>query len=163
MGEVLLRRRLEDRAIEARVRSAGLMAGGSPATEAAVEVMAEVGLDLAGHRSRQITRSVVEMADLVVTMTRQHLIELTLMAPDAWPRIFQIRDLVGRAEAVGRRPADMTIGDWLLKVGEGRTRAGILAASLSDDITDPIGQSMSVYERTRDDLDDLLTRLADLL
>lgn len=163
MGEVLLRRRLEEREIEARVRSAGLMAGGSPATDPAIEVMAAVGLDLSDHRSRQITRAVVQMADLVVTMTRQHIIELTLMAPDAWPRMFQIRDLLRRAEAVGRRSPEMAFADWLVAVGEGRTRAGILAASLSDDIADPIGQSNSVYERTRDDLDELLTRLADLV
>jgi protein-tyrosine phosphatase len=162
MGELLLRRRLEERGIDARVRSAGLMAGGSPATDPAVEMMAAVGLDLAGHRSRQVTGAVIELADLVVTMTRQHLIELTLMAPDAWPRMFQIRDLVRRAEALGRRPEEMAFADWVVEVGDGRTRAGILAASLSEDIADPIGQSNSVYERTRDDLDDLLTRLADL-
>jgi hypothetical protein len=51
----------------------------------------------------------------------------------------------------------------LENVGDGRTRSGILAASLSDDIADPIGQSDAVYERTRDELDELLTCLAELL
>jgi protein-tyrosine phosphatase len=139
------------------------MPGGSPATDPAIEVMAAVGLDISRHRSRQITEAVVGLADLVVTMTRQHLIELTLMAPDAWPRMFQIRDLVRRAQPVGPRPPEQSFEEWLEKVGDGRTRSGILAASLSDDIADPIGQSDAVYERTRDELDELLTRLAELL
>jgi hypothetical protein len=96
-------------------------------------------------------------------MTRQHLIELTLMAPDAWPRMFQIRDLVRRAQPVGARPPGESFEEWLENVGDGRTRSGILAASLSDDIADPIGQSDAVYERTRDELDELLTCLAELL
>ncbi len=163
MGEALLKHRLDERGIDSRVKSAGLMPGGSPATDPAIEVMAAVGLDISRHRSRQITESVVGLADLVVTMTRQHLIELTLMAPDAWPRMFQIRDLVRRAQPVGARPPEVRFEEWLEKVGDGRTRAGILAASLSDDIADPIGQSEAVYERTRDELDELLTRLAELL
>jgi protein-tyrosine phosphatase len=163
MGEALLKQRLEERGIDSRVRSAGLMPGGSPATDPAIEVMAAVGLDISRHRSRQVTQSVVDLADLVVTMTRQHLIELTLMAPDAWPRMFQIRDIVRRAEPVGARLPEAPFEEWLDVVGEGRTRSGILAASLSDDIADPIGQPVSVYERTRDELDELLTRLAALL
>ncbi|MDQ1428912.1 MAG: protein-tyrosine phosphatase [Acidimicrobiaceae bacterium] len=163
MGEALLKRRLGERGIDSRVKSAGLMPGGSPATDPAIEVMAAVGLDISRHRSRQITEAVVGLADLVVTMTRQHLIELTLMAPDAWPRMFQIRDLVRRAQPVGPRPPEQSFEEWLEKVGDGRTRSGILAASLSDDIADPIGQSDAVYERTRDELDELLTRLAELL
>jgi protein-tyrosine phosphatase len=163
MGEALLKHRLGERGIDSRVKSAGLMPGGSPATDPAIEVMAAVGLDISRHRSRQITEAVVGLADLVVTMTRQHLIELTLMAPDAWPRMFQIRDLVRRAQPVGPRPPEQSFEEWLEKVGDGRTRSGILAASLSDDIADPIGQSDAVYERTRDELDELLTRLAELL
>jgi protein-tyrosine phosphatase len=163
MGEALLKRRLDERGIDSRVKSAGLMPGGSPATDPAIEVMAAVGLDISRHRSRQITDSVLGLADLVVTMTRQHLIELTLMAPDAWPRMFQIRDLVRRAQSLGARPPGESFEEWLENVGDGRTRSGILAASLSDDIADPIGQSDAVYERTRDELDELLSCLAELL
>ncbi len=113
MGEALLRRRLDERGIDAVVTSAGLLRGGAPATEAAVEAMAAEGLDISGHRSRQVTPELIAEADLVVAMARQHLIEMTLMAPDAWPRMFQAVDLVRRGEEAGRRPEEQSFADWL--------------------------------------------------
>lgn len=160
MGEALFQRRLDERAVEAHVGSAGFLAGGVPATETAIEVMAADGLDISEHRSRQVSPYLLDEADLVVTMARQHLIELTLMAPRALPRMFQLVDLVRRAEKGGPRRVDEPLDGWLAKVAEGRTRPSILSASLSDDISDPIGQSAAVYERTRKQLDDLFTRLA---
>ncbi len=163
MAEVLLQRRISDRSGAAEVSSAGLLDGGAPATDLAIETMAAEGLDLTAHCSRRVTTSLLDQSDLVITMTRQHLIELTLMAPDSWPRIFQLVDLVRRAELVGPRRPEQPFGAWLEVVGEGRTRAGMLASSLSDDVADPVGQSAAVYKRTREHLDDLLTRLAALL
>jgi len=163
MGEALLRRRLDERGVKAEVSSAGLMDDGTPATEPAVEAMAAVGLDISEHRSRRATPDIVQAADLVVTMTRQHLIELTLLVPDAWPKMFQIRDLLHRAEQVGPRRPGESMAEWLAVVGEGRTRSGILAANLSDDIADPIGQPALAYKRTAHELDELLTRLAGLV
>ncbi len=163
MGEALLQRRLDERGAAALVGSAGFLSGGAPPTEPAIEAMAAEGLDISEHRSRQLTPDLVEEADLVVTMTRQHLVELTLMVPDAWPRMFQARDLVRRAELAGRRPPEQPFADWLAAVGEGRTRAGILSASLSDDVADPVGLPDSAYDATKQLLDDLLTRLAALV
>jgi protein-tyrosine phosphatase len=163
MAEALFQRRLDQRGLPAVVTSAGLLDGGAPATRPAVEVMAEVGLDISRHRSRQVTRDQVERADLVVTMARQHLIELTLMMPDAWPRMFQVRDLLRRAETVGPRPPGQPMGAWLAAVGDGRTRSGLLTANLSDDVDDPIGQPVAAYERTRQELDELFSGLARLL
>jgi protein-tyrosine phosphatase len=160
MGEALLQRRLDERGVDAAVTSAGLLPGGSPATELAIETMAGGGLDISAHLSRQVTPYLIDEADLVVAMARQHLIEVTLMAPDAWPRMFQAVDLVRRAEGVGPRPEDQSFADWLAAIGEGRTRSGILGASLSDDVADPVGQSAAVYNRTKELLDDLMTRLA---
>lgn len=160
MGEALFQRRLDERELAVHVGSAGFLPGGAPATETAIEVMAADGLDIAGHCSRQVSPYLVDEADLVVTMTRQHLIELTLMVPDALPRMFQLVDLVRRAEKFGPRRLDESLVAWLASVAEDRTRQSILAASLSDDVSDPIGQSAAVYERTRKQLDDLFTRLA---
>jgi protein-tyrosine phosphatase len=163
MAEALLRRRLEERGVAAEVASAGLLPGGAPATEPAIEVMASEGLDLSGHVSRQVSPYLLDEVDLVVTMTRQHLIELTVMAPDAWPRMFQVVDLVRRAEQVGPRRPGESLSQWLATVGIDRTRSGILAARLSDDVADPVGQSAGVYKRTKEQLDDLMTRLAAVL
>jgi protein-tyrosine-phosphatase len=96
-------------------------------------------------------------------MTRQHVIELALLVPDDWQRVFQLRDLVRRAEAVGRRTPGRPLDAWLAVVGAGRTRSGLLKGRLDDDIADPVGGPRSGYEQTRRILDDLLTRLAELL
>ncbi len=163
MAEALLRRRLDERGVAARVSSAGLLLGGAPPTQPAIDTMAEAGLDISGHVSRQVTPTLIGEADLVVTMTRQHVIELTLMAPDAWPRMFQVLDLVRRAEKVGPRPPGEPPADWLVAVGDGRTRSGLLAASLNDDVADPVGQPTAAYHRTKELLDDLMTRMAALI
>lgn len=163
MAEVLLRRRLAERGVSATVRSAGLMPGGVPPADEAIAAMAAAGLDLSGRRSHQVSGPIIESADLIIAMTRQHIVELTLITPDAWAKMFQIRDLVRRAELLGARPPAQSLGDWVAAVGEGRSRAAILTSSLTDDVADPIGQPAPVYERTAQLLDDLLTRLVRLL
>ncbi|MEM6394376.1 MAG: low molecular weight protein arginine phosphatase [Planctomycetota bacterium] len=56
-----------------RVASAGVSAmDGSAASEQAVEVMAERGVDLSGHASRGLTVEMVRGADVVYTMTGAH-------------------------------------------------------------------------------------------
>lgn len=163
MAEALFRRRLAERGIRAQVSSAGLLPGGAPATEPAIETMIADGLDISEHVSRQVTAELLEASHLIITMTRHQLVELTLMAPTAWPCMFQIRDLVRRAEQVGPWPPTEPFADWLRALGRGRSRANLLSAPLSDDVEDPIGQSAAVYERTKRLLDDLLTRLAALV
>jgi protein-tyrosine phosphatase len=163
MAEALLQARLAERGTDVRVGSAGLLSGGSPPTEPAIEAMAKVGLDISGHVSRQVSPWLIDETDLVITMTRQHLIDLALMVPEALPRMFQLVDLVQRGEQHGPRQPGESLAEWLAAVGTGRGRADILAARMSDDVADPIGQSAGVYERTRRQLDDLFSRLATLL
>jgi protein-tyrosine-phosphatase len=55
------------------VTSAGLSAvTGSPAMPEAVTVAGEFGLDLSGHRARQLTGELLDGADLVLVMTAGH-------------------------------------------------------------------------------------------
>ena len=56
------------------VTSAGTGAReGEPASEYSVEVAAREGVDLAAHRSRRATATLVKQADLVLVMERSHL------------------------------------------------------------------------------------------
>lgn len=75
MAAALLARALEEAGHpEIEVESAGIGAWeGAPASEGAYLVLLEQGLDLSGHRARLLTRSVVEDADLILTMGRGHL------------------------------------------------------------------------------------------
>ena len=72
MAAAILQQRLAERGVDARVTSAGTMPWSSGATGPAVEVMREHGLDISGHENRQMTRELVEEADLVLGMTRDH-------------------------------------------------------------------------------------------
>jgi protein-tyrosine phosphatase len=55
------------------VMSAGLAAHrGAPASPETIELLDEDGIDLRGHESQMLTRTLVEQADRVVTMTRSH-------------------------------------------------------------------------------------------
>jgi protein-tyrosine phosphatase len=57
--------------------SAGLAAAdGDPAARAGVAVAARAGLDLASHRSRQLTPGLAASADLILAMGSAHLAEL---------------------------------------------------------------------------------------
>jgi protein-tyrosine-phosphatase len=163
MAEVLLRRRLDERGVSARVSSAGFLEPGLPAMEDAVATMAESGYDLSDHRSRTVSVEIVNQADVVIVMSREHAIELAVMVPEAWSRFFQIRDLVRRVESTGSHRRGRPSAIWLEEVGSGRTRAGFLASNREDDIPDPVGQPREQFEQTKWLLDEMFTKLADFL
>ncbi len=55
------------------VQSAGTLGlWGMPASELAVEVAAEHGIDLTAHRSQGLTRTLLSQCDLVLCMAREH-------------------------------------------------------------------------------------------
>ena len=76
-----------------QTRSAGTGAlDGVPASDLAVRVAAEAGLDLHTHRARAVTRDMVEGAALVLAMTRAHAEALRRLAPAAAPRVHELCD-----------------------------------------------------------------------
>lgn len=74
MAEGLIRARLDrDGAAEVHVESAGTWAqAGVPATDDAVLVMAERGIDITAHRAREVGPGMLAAADLVLVMTAGH-------------------------------------------------------------------------------------------
>jgi protein-tyrosine phosphatase len=83
MAEVLAREVLQDRQ-GVSVASAGVFAGdGNAATPEAVEAMRAMGLDLSPHRSRGLTRQMIDEADQVYTMTASHRRAVLDLVPDA--------------------------------------------------------------------------------
>lgn len=95
MAETLLRELLRDRLGSedaVRVLSAGVAAGvGSGASPQAVEVMGKRGLDLTGHSSRPLDDAVMNVADLVLTMTRGHRAAILAAWPDKHDRVHTLR------------------------------------------------------------------------
>jgi protein-tyrosine phosphatase len=90
MAEALLRARLAGRA-RTTVESAGLAAlVGRPADPIACELLAERGIDLSGHRARQLTPELLSRADLVLVMEAGHQRELERLMPSARGRVQRI-------------------------------------------------------------------------
>ncbi len=68
--------------------SAGLAApDGAPASDEAVQVLREEGIDLRSHRSRPVTGRLVDTADLVVVMTAAHRREVLCRFPEAAAKV----------------------------------------------------------------------------
>ena len=160
MAEAFLAHRLEEIGVSAHVHSAGLLDDGRPAQ--GVEVLSDMGFDTSVHRSRRMTAEMVEGADLVLCMAREHLREAVLLVPAAWPKSFTLKEIVRRGEQAGPRAAGQPFDEWLAKLHAGRTRTGLLGSSEEDDIFDPIGGNRNVYETTAKEIRVLTDRLVDL-
>jgi protein-tyrosine phosphatase len=163
MAEALLADTLHERGIAARVSSAGRVSDGQPATDTAVDTMAERGLDISGHLSRRMSPPMLSRADLIVAMTREHLREAAVLRPDCYPRTFTLKELVRRGTDEGPRAPGESLDDWLTRLHKGRRPLDHLGSSAVDDVADPVGQGPDVYEQTATELEGLTTRLADLL
>ena len=159
MAEALLRHRLTELGVEARVASAGLLQSGNPASAHGVDILRGRGIDMAPHRSRAMSGGLLSSADLIIAMAREHVREAVVMDPSLWPRTFTLKELVRRGEATGPRRAGETVSDWLARVGQGRRVADLTGSSAEDDIADPIGGPRLAYERLATELDGLLDRL----
>lgn len=133
MAEALLKARLGPDC-PWRVLSAGVAAvDGAGASPESVAALRERGLDISGHRSRPLTRSLVEASDLLVPLSLLHYAAIVDRFPEA-------------------REKTLLLGSFL-DDGRGPAR----------DIPDPIGGDASVYRATRDRIAEAVARLADFL
>ncbi len=107
-----------------RVGSAGLGAmEGQPPSAHAVEAVKELGIDIAGQRSRMLTPSLVAQADYIFGMTHSHVDTVMLLYPQAAEKTFLLREF------------DDTLDPF------------------EKDISDPIGGSYEVYVNCRDQIE----------
>ncbi len=145
MAAALLEAALDRRGIDVRVRSAGLRAyPGAPATDLAVAVLAEAGIDIGGHRSRALAPEDLESADVVVTMTRAQLRTVAIHATDLFPRLYTLKELARRARE-GEPRRNEGVRDWAQRVGRARHLADVVRDDPADDIRDPVGEPIEVF------------------
>lgn len=97
MAEAIAKARMP-RSWRARVAvsSAGTAAAdGTGAAKNAVLVLKEAGIDLSGHRARQLAGEMVREADLVVAMADSHAGEILLLDPAAEGKVMVLGELDG--------------------------------------------------------------------
>jgi RpiB/LacA/LacB family sugar-phosphate isomerase len=107
-----------------RVMSAGIGAvDGLPPSAHAIHAVRELGIDIAGQRSRMLTAQMVYQADYIFGMTRGHVDAVVMLYPQAAEKTFLLREF------------DDTL-DYYEK-----------------DISDPIGGSYEIYLNCRDQIE----------
>lgn len=100
MAEGFLNRMLDenDKTDEVKVISAGLHAfGGSPTGEA-IEVMRAKGINISGYRSKQLTKELIEEADLILTMKKEYKDQIISRHPEFKHKVFTLKEFAGETE-----------------------------------------------------------------
>lgn len=162
MAAAILERRLAEREVDARVRSAGTRPWHAGAIDHSVTVMLERGLDIADHENCGLTRELVEQADLVLGMTREHVSITLARSSDAADRTFLVGELARLGSRVGPREESEPLAGWARRASAARPPNRPLGRAI-DEVADPVGQSIDVYRRTATLLDRRLSEIADLL
>jgi protein-tyrosine phosphatase len=91
MAQVLLAAALKKRGIDVAVESAGLGALiGHVADPIAVKLMQARGLDLSGHRGRQLTREIIRSFPLILVMEKEQQRGVEQLDPSARGRVHRI-------------------------------------------------------------------------
>ena len=133
---------------------------GYPATPHAVEVLAERGIDLGTHISRKINRDDVDRSDLIIAMTRKHGWAVAAHDPEASTRTFLLGEVTRLAREQPRNGESLR--DWAEAIARNRKPDRPMGQA-SDEIHDPVGESIEVYRATAAVLDRLLGELATAL
>ena len=138
MAEAYFRKRTGELGLKnLTVSSVGLVAmNGMPATEEAINVAKEDGMDLSGHRSKRLTGHDVKEANLIFVMEYKHEEYMLSKYPKARNKIYLLKEF-------------KKIGDYDI--------------SKDCDITDPITGDQSFYKETfqviKDSIENILKEI----
>ncbi len=154
---------------------------GSSATQAAVQAMDLWGVDLQYHQAAQVTRRTLAEMDLIVVMSREHLLAVERLDRDALGRAFTLKylasqkdkvlEVVGTDVPIGERELSQRLRRVLEAVatefGELR-RAGKHSRerefeNRTFDIMDPMGGTLEVYLVVAEEIDKALDDLIEIL
>ncbi len=144
-GRVYLADALGRSGVEAVVCSGGILDAGNRIPASYLAIAAEAGVDLSEHVSHQISVAELLEQDLVLTMTRELLREVVVMAPAIWPRAFTMPEFLRRGTAVGPRKPTEDLNHWFEAIGANRTRSQLLGDDEADDVADPVGGTAEDY------------------
>ncbi len=153
------------------IRSAGIAApSGSPISPNAAEALKRRKLELPGP-STLLTAEEVLWANLILTMTAGHKRAILERYPEALSKTYTLKEYALRGDPVmdDVAEAERLYSEWQVKqlLGEPMTdgekaRLFELQRRIPDfDIADPFGGPLSLYERTADEIEDILMTLID--
>ena len=142
------------------VASAGTMGWtGSRADPSSIRAAAERGVDISGHRAREVSEDDVARADLVVAMAPEH---AHAFAGEAGSRTFTLKELVRLLEALPETE-DASPGRLSERIAQADRlrRAGFEGDPRDEEIGDPLGMPPDAFRAVAAELDAWCSRLAD--
>ena len=165
IAEGLLRVALEARlgAEAPDVTSAGTMGwAGSGADPNSVAAAAERGVDISGHRARELEPAEIARSALILGMATEHARAVVAEVPEARSRTFTLKELVRVVESLpevdGATP-ERRLSERVAAAD--RLRAHGFAGDPRDDgIMDPLGMPLDAFRAVATELDGWCSRLA---
>lgn len=152
-----------------RVSSAGISAiDGSPATYSAIQAMDLWGVDLEPHQASSLNAVRLREADLILTMSRDHLLVIGRLEREALEKSTTLKYLASGAGELSSRLGEETVRDE----SQARMRIKLVLQALQErhpieefmvdmqsqgsDIIDPIGSSLRVYIGVSEEIENSL-------
>lgn len=144
------------------VSSAGTMGwAGSPASPESVIAAGERGSDIEAHRARELGRSLIDDADLILCMAGEHREAVGEEVPQAARRTFTLKELVRLLEDLPPVPVNddpSTLADRISEADRLREQ-GSARNPHDEDISDPLGLPLDTYRAIAWELDGWNLRL----
>ncbi|WP_166243497.1 low molecular weight protein arginine phosphatase [Paenibacillus turpanensis] len=170
MAEAMFRRIAEEQQLDAEVRSAGVSAwDGSAISEQSRTVLERKGIR-ATMQSTALRGDLVDWADLILTMTMNHKNAIIRMFPHALDKTHTLKEYVmdfGDAASDTLAEKQALAADIQLKQAlsqpaaeEMRRLAELERSGPGLDVADPFGGPLHLYERTAEEIEAELYKLA---
>lgn len=136
---------------------------GSAADPASVEAAAERGIDISGHRARDLSIEDVEAADLIVGMAEEHARAIAAAVPEAASRTFTLKELVQLLDALPEQVPGTSGSVLAARVSQADAlrRSGFDRDGLDRDVADPLGMPLDAFRAVARELETWCARLAD--
>lgn len=152
-AELLARDRFGER--EMVFRSAGFLASGQTCPPELIGVLAERGIDAAGHRSYRLDEASIGAADMLLTMESAHVQKATMLSAEAFPKTVPLKEAAMVAGELGLER--LSVEQLLEAVNRDRDPRRYLAPSW--DVDDPYGRRTKVYRQAVQEIDQLLQQV----
>jgi protein-tyrosine phosphatase len=156
MAEGFLRHEAARRGLDIDTKSTGTHAWyGRAATIDGRKVMAELGVPIDDHRTLELDDALVDWADLIIGMSREHTRDTVRAFPQAERKSWTLKALL---ELLGRLGPHQDTEAWLDDAWALRDQVSLEGADL--DVEDPIGERQSAYRRVATEIQELIERFA---
>jgi protein-tyrosine phosphatase len=165
IAEVVLRRAFGAKlgANAPQVASAGTMGWtGSAADPSSVAAAAERGVDISGHRARELEPADIDGSGLILGMDIEHAHAVVAEVPEARSRTFTLKELVRLVESlpeVHEATPERRLSERVAAADRLRAR-GFVGDPRDDGIMDPLGMSLEAFRAVATELDRWCSRLA---